>query len=98
MVVDSPECVAAYRVAGERADCSGHHARSEVAQRAHHGLFAGVALSAALALLVPALPAEVSVFWTATALFLSLLVGLFFGIYPAMKAAGLDPVRSLRYE
>lgn len=46
----------------------------------------------------PVLPTEVPV-WAATAgIVVSVAVGLFFGIWPASKAAKLDPVVALRHE
>ncbi len=62
------------------------------------GITTGVLLSVTVARVFPSLPARVSVFWTVMGLLMSLGVGLFFGIYPAVKAANLDPVRCLRYE
>jgi len=62
------------------------------------GVTAGVLISVSVATLFPSLPARVSIFWTAMGLVISIAVGLFFGIYPAVKAANLDPVRCLRYE
>jgi len=62
------------------------------------GVTAGVLISVAVATVFPSLPARVSIFWTAMGLVISIAVGLFFGIYPAVKAANLDPVRCLRYE
>jgi len=62
------------------------------------GILIGVLVSAGVAALFPSLPTRVSIFWTAMGLAISLGVGLFFGIYPALKAANLDPVRCLRYE
>lgn len=62
------------------------------------GVVSGIAFSLSVAAVFPNLPAHVSIVWTVVGLLLSVAVGLFFGIYPAVKAAGMDPVRCLRYE
>jgi len=62
----------------------------------------GIALGALLVWVVPAmwpsLPAHMSVFWVSFGFSSAAGVGLVFGIYPAWKAASLDPIESLRYE
>jgi len=64
------------------------------------GLF-GLAIATGLAKLVSAatpVPAVVQPWSVAVALGVSVGVGVFFGLYPASKAARLDPIVALRYE
>jgi putative ABC transport system permease protein len=43
-------------------------------------------------------PPEIPIDWTILGLLICSLVGIVFGTYPAIKAANLDPIESLRYE
>jgi putative ABC transport system permease protein len=62
------------------------------------GVALAVILGLALGYFVPNLPAVPPLWAVASGLGVSTLVGLLFGVWPAAKAARLDPVESLRYE
>jgi putative ABC transport system permease protein len=59
------------------------------------GVMIGSLIATGLKLLLPTL---VSPLWIAIAFLSSCAIGLIFGIYPAWKAANLDPIEALRYE
>jgi putative ABC transport system permease protein len=61
------------------------------------GILLGGSIALAISYFTP-LPASIKWWAVALGLTVSTTVGLFFGIYPATKAANLDPIVALRYE
>jgi putative ABC transport system permease protein len=62
------------------------------------GLFFGELLMQGLGALVPSLPIATPMWGRAFAFLGSMAVGVFFGMWPALKAARLDPIEALRHE
>ncbi|KAA6463032.1 FtsX-like permease family protein [Acidobacteria bacterium AB60] len=62
------------------------------------GILAGALFTLILHFAVSFLHAALSFTWVSVAFGVACLIGLVFGIYPAWKAANLDPIEALRYE
>jgi putative ABC transport system permease protein len=62
------------------------------------GVLLGGGISLLINLAIPTLPSSIPLWAIVLAVGVSMSVGLFFGMYPAIKAARLDPVEALRYE
>jgi len=61
------------------------------------GIMIGFGIAAAIAYFSP-LPYAIKLWSIGAGLGVTFAVGVFFGIYPAMQAARLDPIEALRYE
>ena len=62
------------------------------------GVVLAIGISKLVMLLVPSLPASIPTWAVVTGITVSVGVGLIFGVWPARKAARLDPIECLRYE
>jgi ABC-type antimicrobial peptide transport system permease subunit len=62
------------------------------------GILAGYTVSFLIRHFVPSLPSTVPPWSVLVGLVVSVSIGLFFGLWPAVKASRLDPIVALRYE
>jgi len=62
------------------------------------GLALGVGIARLAQAVAPAVPVRISPWILVIAVGFSLAVGVFFGVWPAVKASQLDPIEALRYE
>src|SRR5262245_5756923 len=62
------------------------------------GIVTGGVVTELIRVLAPFLPATMSLLWVSLGFTTSVGTGLIFGIYPAYRAAVLDPIEALRYE
>ena len=62
------------------------------------GVVLAIGISKLVMLLIPSLPASIPMWAVTAGVTVSTGVGLIFGVWPARKAARLDPIEALRYE
>jgi putative ABC transport system permease protein len=62
------------------------------------GVIFAIVVSYVVMFFIPELPAAIPLWAVLSGLIVSVAVGLIFGVWPAKKAAALDPIECLRYE
>jgi putative ABC transport system permease protein len=62
------------------------------------GIILAIGISFIVIALLPSLPAMIPLWAVITGLTVSVAIGLIFGVWPARKAAQLNPIEALRYE